>query len=387
VNQKALDILGYTTDSPDPEGGKILKDPQTGAPTGILIDEAYDPLEEMIALPPPEERINILKQGIILAKSLGITAITDNSDAEIYENYASLYTNDQLMIRVNFWVYGTENLDSLRQAYSQIPVDQRFLNARLVKYFADGSLGSRSAYLSAPYEDDPGNRGLPMHSLEALQAMVERAVKDDWQVGIHAIGDAANSMVLDVYENLQQDYPEYRKRWRMEHAQIVKPEDLSRFAELGVIASMQPTHCITDLRWAGNRIGQRVAWGYSWRSMLANEIPLAFGTDWPVEPLNPLIGIYAAITRQDTLGQPADGWHPEQCLTVGEAVYAYTAAAAYAVHNEDWQGKLLPGYVADMVMLDRDIFTIPAKDILKTRVLATWLEGEKVFDGQRVSRE
>jgi predicted amidohydrolase YtcJ len=387
VNQQTLDLLQFTQTTPDPVGGKIIKDPASGKPTGILIDAAVDRLQEMVTLPAPAERVNILKQGLIYAKSLGITAITDNSQVDIYENYAELFRNQDLVIRVNFWVYGSENLDSLRTEFSKLNVDERFLNARLVKYFADGSLGSRSAFLSKPYEDDPENFGLPMHPQQELQSMVEKAVQGGWQVGIHAIGDAANTMVLDIYEELQQSYPDYQKRWRMEHAQIVKPEDLSRFEKLQVIASMQPTHCITDMRWAENRIGKRARWGYSWRSMLENNIPLAYGTDWPVEPLDPLIGIYAAVTRQDTLGQPEGGWYPEQCLTVGEAVYAYTAGAAYAVHAEDWQGKLLPGYVADMVILDRDIFELPLQEILNTRVLATYVNGEKVFDSVRTNDE
>jgi predicted amidohydrolase YtcJ len=379
VNQNVLDFLNYDQETPDPPGGKILKDPQTGKPTGILIDTAYDILDETLLLPSPEVRTRVLYQAIEYAHSLGITSVTDNSDAQIYEDYAQLFKLDKLSLRVNFWVYGNKNLDSLRDRFSEFPVDGKFLNSRLSKFFIDGSMGSRSAYLNEPYRDDPQNVGLPQHSREELLASLKTAYEGDWFIGVHAIGDAGNSMVLDLYQELISKNSSMNNRLRIEHAQFVQPKDLKRFADLGIIASMQPTHCISDMKWVENRIGTRAQYTYSWRSMLDHDIPLAFGTDWPVEPLDPLIGIYAAVTRRDTLGNPEGGWYREQCLTVGEAVYAYTAGSAYAVGAESWLGRLLPGYAADLVILDRDIFAIPSPEILQTRVMATYLDGREVF--------
>jgi predicted amidohydrolase YtcJ len=380
VNQKVLDLLNYTRTTKDPPGGKILKDPNTGKPTGILIDTAYDMLDQYISLPSPEERGRILYRAIHNANALGITSVTDNSDAEIFEDYARLFKQDRLNLRINFWIYGDQNLDSLRQRFKKIRVDHRYLNAHLTKFFVDGSMGSRSAYLHDPYRDDPANVGLPQHSREELFSLLKNAYADNWDIGVHAIGDAGNTLVLDLYEQLMGENPDSDSRLRIEHAQFVQPQDIFRFKKLWVIASMQPSHCISDMKWVENRIGDRARYTYSWRSMLDNQIVLAFGTDWPVEPLDPLLGIYAAVTRQDTLGNPQGGWYPEQCLTVAEAVYAYTAGSAYAAGSESWLGRLLPGYAADLVVLERDIFSIPAAEILKTEVLATYLNGKNVFE-------
>ncbi|NOQ97141.1 MAG: amidohydrolase family protein [Calditrichae bacterium] len=384
VNQKVLDLLNYNQTTPDPLGGKILKDAKTGKPTGILVDTAYDTLDNILSLPSSEVRNRILQQAIRYSNSLGITSVTDNSDAQIFENYAQLFKQDDLTLRVNFWIYGDQNLDSLANRFNEFSVDHKFLNSRLTKFFVDGSMGSRSAYLHQPYRDDPTNVGLPQHSRETLLTQLRIAYKGNWYIGVHAIGDAGNSMVLDLYEELIEDKPDSENRLRIEHAQFVQPGDIERFVKLEIIASMQPTHCISDMKWVENRIGDRAQYTYSWRSMLGHGIPLAFGTDWPVEPLDPLIGIYAAVTRQDTLGNPEGGWYPEQCLTVGEAVYAYTAGSAYAVGAESWLGRLLPGYAADLVILDRDIFSIPPAEILKTRVLATYLAGKEVFNSERL---
>jgi predicted amidohydrolase YtcJ len=379
VNRKVLQILGYHRQTPDPPGGKIGRFPENGQPDGILIDTAYDPID--LLLPPPafEIRQQILKNAIYFANSLGITSITDNSDAIIFENYASIFSEEPATLRVNFWIDGTENLDSLRNWFESFGCDERFLHVPLVKFFADGSLGSRSAYLFQPYADDPANTGLPQHSAEELYQLVQSAAVKGWQIGIHAIGDAGNRLVLDVYQQLQQQHPATDPRFRIEHAQFVQPADIVRFAQLGVIASMQPSHCISDMKWVEKRIGTGAQFSYSWRSMLNNGVALAFGTDWPVEPLNPFLGLYAAVTRQDTAGFPPLGWYPEQRLTVGEAVLAYTAGSAYAVRLENWLGKLLPGFAADFIILDRDIFTVSPPEILQTRIKMTFVNGQQVY--------
>ena len=385
VNQKVLDLLNYDNETPDPPGGKIIKDPQSGKPTGILVDTAFDTLEKIISLPSPEIRTRVLHQAIQYANSLGITSITDNSDAQLFENYAQLFRQNDLTLRINFWIYGDQNLDSLRNLFSKFSVDDKFLNCRLTKFFVDGSMGSRSAYLHEPYRDDPTNTGLLQHPRETLFSLLKTAYQGDWYIGVHAIGDAGNTLVLDVYEDLIKDRPDSENRLRIEHVQFIQPEDIKRLAQLGIIASMQPTHCISDMKWVENRIGERARYTYSWRSILDQQIPLAFGTDWPVEPLDPLIGLYAAVTRRDTLGNPDGGWYPAQCLTVGEAVYAYTAGSAYAVGAESWLGRLLPGYAADLVILDRDIFSLPPQEILKTRVLLTYLDGKEVFNREKLN--
>lgn len=384
VNWPVLKMLRYYRNMPDPPGGKILRF-RSGEPTGILIDAAFDILENLIPDVTSVDKESLLQKAVYYANSLGITSITDNSDTSIYDIYADMARHDMLHLRVHFWVDGTLNLDSVQQHFRALQVNDSLLEAHLVKLYADGSLGSRSAYLLEPYRDDSGNRGIAMHRREELKQLVETADEKGWQIGIHAIGDAANRQVLDVYQEIARQRYRSNRRWRIEHAQIVQPEDIARFAALGVIASMQPSHCITDMKWAPERIGERVKYAYSWRSMLDHHVPLAFGTDWPVEPLNPLLGIYAAVTRQDTLGNPPGGWFPEQRLTVGEAVFAYTYGSAYAAKSERWQGRLLPGYVADFVVLDRDIFEMPAADIFKVRVQETYLGGRRVFpaaDGQ-----
>jgi predicted amidohydrolase YtcJ len=379
VNRKVLDLLNYHSETVDPSGGKILRFPHSKEPSGILIDKAYEILDDLIPEPSLIEKLEILQSAVAYANTLGITSITDNTDASLFPAYAQLLSENRLTLRVNFWVSGWTHPDTLQILRDKQLVDYRFLNCGLLKYYVDGSMGSRSAYLLAPYQDDPGNSGLLQEEFDKLLKSIESADKEGWQVGIHAIGDAGNRMALDIFQSINKQRPKLDHRWRIEHAQFVQPDDLLRFASLGVIASMQPSHCISDMKWVAQRIGERAKYTYSWRSMLDNQIPLAFGTDWPVEQLNPLLGIYAAITRQDTLGNPDGGWFPEQRLTVGEAVCAYTAGSAYAVKSEKWLGKLLPGYVADLVILDRDIFEILPSEILKTRVEATYLNGKQVY--------
>lgn len=380
VNSPVLELLGYSADATDPPGGRIMRYPESNEPNGILFDKAYEVLDDIIPDPTFEEKYEWVREAGDFANSLGITSITDNSPAEMYPVYVDLHKNDQLHLRVNFWIEYDEDLDSLKEyvsAYGSIP---RFLDARLIKLYADGSLGSRTAYLQQPYEDDPGNRGLPQYPFEQLLQMARHVVKSDLRVAIHAIGDAGVKQVLDVYGILTEEFPGQDHRFRVEHAQMLDPADFSRFHELGVIASMQPSHCITDMHWAKRRIGERARYAYAWRTFLENEVALAFGTDWPVEPLNPMVGLYAAVTRQDTSGYPKDGWYPEERITLAQAIIAYTHGSAYAAGNEEWCGTLEPGKAADFVILDRDIFAAPVQEILSTSVLETYLGGQKVFD-------
>lgn len=379
VNKKVLQIIGYDRSTPDPAGGKILRFPENGELTGILIDNAFSPVEQILPEPPRETRLRILQEAIAYANSLGITSITDNSETFIFEDYVRIIAEKPPSLRIHFWIYFQSRLDTLRNWAESFQSDPRFLCMPLVKFFADGSMGSRSAFVLQPYADDPNNFGLPQHQPDELFWMINRVYHQGWIIGVHAIGDAANRMVLDVFEHVRPSGRPDKPRLRIEHAQFVQPDDIIRFAQLGVIASMQPSHCISDMKWVEQRVGDAARYTYSWRSMLEQGVVLAFGTDWPVEPLNPLLGIYAAITRQDTSGYPLQGWYPEQRLRVAEAILAYTTGSAYAVEREDWLGRLLPGYVADFIILDRDIFSIPSSEILKTRVEMTFVNGREVY--------
>ncbi len=378
VNTPVLRVLRYTRHTPDPPGGKIQRD-RYGRPTGILFDKAFGLLDRLIPEPTYSEKKALIQQAIQKANRLGITAITDNSPEEIYRIYADLYQSEDLTLRVHFFFYYPASFDTLRRLLETVPPIPEFLTARLIKLFADGSLGSRSAYLLQPYQDDPGNTGLPRHPFGELLKRVRAADAAGFQVGVHAIGDAAVREVLDVFAALAEERPDRGRRWRIEHSQVVDSADFARYRQLGAIASMQPSHCITDLHWAEERLGARARFAYAWRTFLDRRVVLAFGTDWPVEPLNPMIGLYAGVTRRDTLGFPEGGWYPQERIRLGEAVRAYTYGSAYAAGAEGWSGTLQPGRVADFIVLDRDIFALPPDDILKARVQETYLGGKQVF--------
>ncbi len=377
VNTPVLKLIRYNRFTPDPPGGKIQRD-RFGNPTGILFDNAFSLLDQLVPEPTETEKKMLLARAIKEANRLGITSITDNSPLDIYKIYHDLYNEGQLTLRVNFFVYYPDDWDSTLAFLRKTGEVPRFLHAPLIKLFADGSLGSRSALLLQPYNDDPGNQGIGMHPFEELLKMVRAADEHGFQVGVHAIGDSAVREVLDVFETLQAENPKHR-RWRIEHSQVVAPSDFLRYRDLHVIASMQPSHCITDLHWAKERIGDRARYSYAWKTFLNNNVILAFGTDWPVEPLNPMIGLYAAVTRQDTLGFPEGGWYPEERISMGEAIRAYTWGSAYAAGIDSWCGTLQPGRVADFVVLSEDVFTIPPKEILNTLVVATYVGGKRVF--------
>lgn len=379
INTVVLNMIRYNSKTPDPPGGKIMRYPGSSEPSGILFDAAFELVDNIIPKLTLTQKYEVVKEALSYANSLGITSITDNSPADLHPVYTELFKNGQLSLRVNLWVDYVEHLDSLRRGFSRSAVPPEFLKANLVKLYADGSLGSRTAYLHAPYNDEPGNTGLPQYSFPALFEMAQNADEAGFQLGIHGIGDAGVKMILDVYQALQQQHPRENRRWRVEHAQMLDSLDFSRFRQLEVIASMQPSHCITDMHWAEKRIGKRAQFSYAWKTFLKNEVMLAFGTDWPVEPLNPMVGLYAAITRQDTLGFPAGGWYPEERISLGSAVIAYTRGSAYAANSDSWSGTLQPGRVADFIILDRDIFNVAPEEVLHAKVLATYVGGKRVY--------
>ena len=253
---------------------------------------------------------------------------------------------------------------------------------RAVKFFADGAMGSRGGLLFEPYSDDPGNKGLLLMAPDRLEAATTEALKHGWQVATHAIGDRANALVLDAYAAARKAVPEAKDpRLRIEHAQVVRKADVSRFADLGVIASMQPSHASDDMRWADARLGPgRVDGAYAWRWFLDANVRLAFGSDFPVEVVNPFYGIYAAITREDEGGQPPGGWHPDQRLSLEETLRAFTTGSAYAAFAEDRLGVVKTGMRADLTVVDRDLFRANPKEILETKVLMTVVDGDVVYE-------
>jgi len=382
VNSAALKLAGITKATPNPEAGEIVRD-ASGNPTGILKETANYLVTKVIPDPSPAELRQAIEKGLEEAKRVGVTTLQEFSSTEAIKIYNDLLKEEKLTARISVWVSldlakEPANLSGIRKMF---PANSSMLKLGILKGFIDGSMGSRTAYFFEPYSDDSGNVGIPQHSEEELNELVRTADSAGFQIGIHAIGDKGNFMVLLAYANaLLQNQPRPR-RHRVEHAQLVRLEDISLFKETGTITSMQPTHCTSDMRWAEARAGkERCKGAYAWRSFLDAGVPLAFGTDWAVEPLNPMGGLYAAVTRTDLeTGQPEEGWFPEQRLTMMEAVRAYTLGSAYADFREQELGSITVGKLADLVVLDKDIFTVSAREILSTSVVMTVVDGKIVY--------
>ncbi len=378
ANGKALALAGITRDTPDPEGGQILRD-ESGEPTGVLIDNAMLLVERIVPKPDAAQKRRAYAQAMAAAARAGLTGVHDAGvSREDLAVLKAMADEGALPIRV----YAMADGDSV--ALADLCRDGAYAHAsgrlemRAVKYYADGALGSRGAALLAPYADAPGSRGLMLQSDEALRALVERAAGCGVQPAVHAIGDRANRVLLDVYAGLD---PGLRStlRPRVEHAQIVDPADLPRFAALGVIASMQPTPATSDMPWAQARVGaDRLRGAYAWRQLTASGAALAFGSDFPVERVEPLPGLYAAVTRQDAQGEPEGGWLPKERLGFAEALAGFTLGAAHAGHAEDDLGSLEPGKRADFVVLSTDPYTVKPRGLLALSVRSTWLDGRKV---------
>jgi hypothetical protein len=320
------------------------------------------------------------------AAALGVTTIQDmTACAAELEAYEILRAAGELTARIS----SIQNYDaSGLAAPGATGHGDDWLRIGGRKFFSDGSMGASTAAFFEPYADDPATSGLLIHDPDRLEQLIVRAHAEGFQPVVHAIGDRANTLVLDIFERLRASTSD-RRRWRprIEHAQVVKPEDLPRFRSLDVIASLQPSHCIDDMRWAEARIGRaRCAQAYNVRSFVDAGAHVAFGTDWFVAPLHPMIGLYAAVTRQFPDGTPAEGWFPEQRITLSQAVDCYTRGSAYAELAEDRKGVLRPGYLADLVVLSRDIFAVPPCEILGTRPVLTVVGGRVVFDGGQLDR-
>ena len=376
VNPKALEIAGITSATPDPPGGKILKD-RSGAPTGILIDRAQGLAGRKIPPSGKEATRRKLARAAQECARLGLTTVHDAGvGAEALEAYRDLAARHQLPVRVYAMISGAGQL--WREFLARGPEIGERITVRSIKLMADGALGSRGAALLEPYSDDPGNRGLLMLSQQDIERVARDAVKHGFQVNTHAIGDRANRTVLEGYAAVLGGKND--RRFRIEHAQVIAPQDFDLFAKYSIVAAMQATHATSDMRWAETRLGpQRVKGSYAWRRLLSLGVPLPNGSDFPVEEPNPLDGFYAAVTRQDRQGNPKEGWFPDQRMTREEALKSWTLAGAQAAFEENQKGSLVPGKLADLVMLSRDIMRIPPAEILKTRVILTILGGEIVY--------
>jgi predicted amidohydrolase YtcJ len=383
ANSVALRLAGVTARTPDPPGGVIVRDAK-GNPTGILKDAAMDPVYRVMPALSHEQRVRVVKRALAHAASLGVTSAQDmNPDYADIAVYAELLQRGELTTRLYVAPYITGFDDQARLGIRHA-FGGPFLRMGAVKAYSDGSLGSSTAYFFQPYIGQPNNRGLLSDEMHPVSLMRERMLKADaagLQICTHAIGDQGISIILDLYTDVERAHGDADRRFRIEHAQHVAAKDFDRFARLHVIASVQPYHAIDDGRFAEGRIGHdRSSRTYAFRTFLDHGVRLAFGTDWDVAPLNPLFGVYAAVTRATLDGKNPKGWFPEQKLTVAEAVEAYTMGSAYAEFQEKEKGSITAGKLADMVLLSDDIFAIAPEKIREVKVEKTILGGRLIWD-------
>ncbi len=374
ANTAALKTAGITGDTKPPQGGAIDLD-ANGLPTGILRESAQDLVDNVTPPPSHEERRKGDDLAIADALAHGVTSVQDFSDWQDFLIYEELEKEGNLKLRITEWLPFKDPLPELIKMRAHHDLHDPMLHTGFLKGFMDGSLGSRTAAMKAPYADDPGNTGLPQYTQEQLNQMAVERARAGFQLGFHAIGDKAAAMALDAYA---QRGVSRTARNRIEHAQVVDPADIPRFKQLGVIASMQPSHVLTDMNWAEARLGpQRAAYSYAWKMFLDAGVLLAFGTDYPVEPVTPFRGLYAAVTRMNEAGTKA--YFPENKITRGQALYAYTQGSAYAELAERHKGKLIPGYDADFILVDRDLYKVGAPALLQTEVNATFVSGKQSY--------
>jgi predicted amidohydrolase YtcJ len=380
ANSAAMRAAGVTASTPDPEGGRILRD-ANGNPTGVFVDAAEELIDR--AVPPPSFQ---LRKARVLAAAqkiveTGLTEVHDpGADDETIRAVRELIDEKRFPIRVYTMI--ADNARALDEWFARgklVDYGGR-LTVRSIKLYADGALGSRGALLLAPYSDDPGNSGLVVSTVQHMTDVARRARAAGFQISTHAIGDRGVRNVIDAYEAAAVTPQD---RFRIEHFQVVAPTDFGRVARDGIIASMQPTHATSDMYWAEDRVGpERIKGAYAWRTVLNNGIRIALGSDFPVEAVNPFFGIYAAVTRQDQKGWPPGGWYPEQKLTLAEAIRGFTQGAAFAAFEEDSRGTIEPGKLADFTIVDGDLYTMPQSDLFKAKVRYTVVGGEIVYSGR-----
>lgn len=380
ANSAAMAAAGITAATKDPAGGRIERDAK-GNPTGVFVDNATDLIMRAVPAPAPIERDDAFRKAQEALLGFGITSTCDMKTTQDDWNVFRR-AGDVNAIRLRIVAYG-DGVETALSIAGNAPTPWLYSDhLRLVgaKLFLDGALGSRGAWLKQPYADMPSTKGLPRLDDTKLKNLMSRAAMDNLQVALHAIGDAANEEALSAIEELSETYKGDR-RWRIEHAQIVDPADLPRFANNGIVASMQPTHETDDWKMAEKRLGpDRLKGAYAWATMESEHVPLAFGSDYPTESPNPFPGLAAAVSRMDAQGQPAGGWHPEQRISMPQALAAFTSGAAYAAQAEDKVGSLEPGHFADFVLIDTDpLTTQDSQAIRRTQVLETWIGGSRVW--------
>ena len=378
ANSRAVEMAGITDDTPDPVGGKIVRD-DNGKATGVFVDKAMGLIEAQIPPPDKDDIRELYRAAFKGLLPYGMTGVHDAgisiTEAEVL---IAMADDGEVAMRVYAMLSGAgENLDRMEKPLKRYGDDR--LDIRSVKLYSDGALGSRGAAMIEPYSDDPENRGLPFHTQDELTSQARKANAMGFQVAIHAIGDLGNRMSLDSFDTIQGGKPSPLRN-RVEHAQIIPVEDIPRFSELGVIAAMQATHATSDMNMAEDRIGpQRIKGGYAWRRLLDSGAILANGSDFPVELANPWHGLYASITRQSRAGLPDGGWYADQALTRAEALHSFTLANGYAAHQEEYLGSLEPGKWADFIIIDRNYFEVPESEIDDIEVLETWVAGKRVY--------
>jgi predicted amidohydrolase YtcJ len=390
ANTRALQLASVTLASRDPEGGKIDRD-ANGQPTGILRDAAQHAVRAVIPQPTHEARRQGIEVALADLAAHGVTSAQDYSpDWENFQIYEQLEKEGKLTARISEWLPFNDSIEVLKTKRDSHPQSDLMLHTGMLKGFMDGSLGGHTAALLEPYADDPKNTGLPRYEPGKLNEMAKERVLAGFQLGFHAIGDRGVQMALDAFAEAEEAGREQKVkapnggddfRLRIEHAQVTTPAQIARFKELKVIASMQPCHLLTDMRWANDRLGpKRAATSYAWAAFLSKGVTLAFGTDYPVEPVTPFRGLYAAVTRKSENGKQE--YFPEQKLTMDQAITAYTTGSAFAEFEEKEKGKLLPGMLADFVVLDRDVTAASAEKVLATKVLRTVVGGKTVYEAK-----
>jgi predicted amidohydrolase YtcJ len=394
ANTRALQLASVTVASRDPEGGKIDRD-EAGTPNGILREKAQEAVQAVIPKPTHEKRRQAIELALADLASHGITSAQDNSQWEDFQVYEELEREGKLTARISEWLPFDDSIKELNRKRDSHPASDNMLHTGMLKGFMDGSLGSKTAALLEPYSDDPAdpkNSGLPQYEAAKLNAMTKERVLAGYQIGFHAIGDEGVQLALDAYAEAEKAAKEGKVkaadggnnndyRLRIEHAQVTTPQQMLRFKDLKVIASMQPNHLLTDMNWAESRLGaKRAERSYAWAEFLRHGVVLAFGTDYPVEPVTPFRGIYSALTRMSEDGRKS--YYPAEKLNIEQAITAYTSGAAYAEFAEKQKGKLEPGMLADFVVLDRDITAALPPKILETKVLLTVVGGKTVYEAK-----
>ena len=389
ANTRALQLASVTIASRDPIGGQIDRD-ASGQPDGILRETAKDAVLAVIPKPTHDKRRRSIETALQDLAQWGITSAQDNSSWEDFQIYEEIEREGKLTARITEWLPFDSSLDELDAKRKQHPQSDNMLHTGMLKGFMDGSLGSHTAALLDPYADDSKNSGLPQYDPARLNEMTKERVLGGYQIGFHAIGDKGVQMALDAFAVAEKAAREKKVkaanggedyRLRIEHAQVTTPAQVARFNELRVIASMQPNHLLTDMNWAGARLGpKRAEHSYAWADFLKKGVTLAFGTDYPVEPVTPFRGLYAAITRKSENGKAE--YYPEEKLTIDQAISAYTTGAAFAEFAEKDKGMLAPGMLADVVVLDRDVTAIPPPKILDTKVLRTIVGGKSLYEAK-----